>query len=455
MLLTRVERSLVVLSAVICFLFLSTHAFAQYNVDCTGTTPGAYTTINSVIPLLNNGSVVRITGTCTENVNIYGLNNLNIGAPWGQTANLQGNLNINGVQNLFLYGLNVTNPSGDGIDINHSFNVTLENCTSSNNGNFGLNVGNSVVSIQNTGAFNNNGNYGVNASGITDLSFSASAGPISVNNNVGGGITLQDGVMNGGGNMIVNNNTAAPSTTPQLIGNASGYGILLQGHARAVFYVWDLAAGPNVISGNQAGGIAIHEGSEISLSGSAPSGSGPWQTNVLNGNGPVAIYAGLGSQLTLWNGVQITNHADAGVDAYGHSEVFIAGDNQITNNGTGSPSTYPTRAGVRVDGNSEAYIRGGQISQNGGPGILALANSSVDISGATLTSNARGPIECDSSSWLVGDQTSVPETPYFALPCRVPNSFGPRFHPHPTPPIPNISHMKAQEAKYQQLMSSF
>lgn len=449
------EKFLIVLFVVACFSLIPTRAFAQYVVDCTGNTPGAYATINSVLPLLTDWAVVRISGTCHENVTITGLGNLWIGAPSGQTANLQGNLTINGVQNLFLHGMNIANPNGDGIDINNSSGVELDACTSSNNGNYGLNISESVVSVQSTGAFSNNGSYGIWAGGAGELTFSASAGPITVSNNVGGGIGLQDGVMHAWGNLIVSNNTVGPNTPFQLPGNASGYGIALLGHARAVLFVFDLAAGPNVISGNQAGGIAIGEGSEISLSGWTPSGSGPWQSNIVTGNGPVGIYAGLGSQLTLWNGVQITNHPDAAVEVWGHSQVLIAGDNQITNNGTGSPATYPTRAGVRVDGNSEAFIRGGQITQNGGPGILALANSSIDLSGATLTSNSGGPIVCDSSAWLITDQATLP-TPFGrALPCNVPNNFGPRFHAFSLPPIPDFSRMKADEAKYKRLMSSF
>jgi len=451
--LTRVERFLVILSAVFCFSFLPTHAFAQqYIVDCTGNTPGAYTTINSVMPLLTNGSAVRITGTCTENVTIPMLNNLNIGAPWGQTMNLQGNLNINGVQNLYLYGMNVTNPSGDGIDINNSSNVTLNTCTSSNNGNYGLSVSASGVSIQNTGAFNNNGNDGINAGGITDLSFSWCAGPFSISNNLGDGIYLEDGVMAAFGNLIISNNKIPPNTAQFPASTGGGFGIKFYGHARAVLYD---ACAPDVISGNQAGGVAIYEGSEISISGAQDLPAGDSWGNIISGNGPVGVTVGLGSQATFWNGVQITNHPDAGIDVFGHSQAFIEGTDQIANNGTGSPATYPARAGVRVDGNSEAYIRGGQISQNGGPGILALANSSVDISDTTFTSNLGGSIVCDSSAWLVGDPTSVPAPPFFALPCRVPNNFGPRFHPLSAPRIPDFSRIKAQEAQYQQLMSSF
>ncbi len=171
--------------------------------------------------------------------------------------------------------------------------------------------------------------------------------------------------------------------------------------------------------------------------------------------------AGYGSQVTVWGGVQITNHPDAAIDVYGHSQVFIDGNDQISSNGAGPASTYPTHAAIRVDGNSEAYIRGSlQVSQNAGPGILELDNSSVDISGATFTSNIGGPIVCDSSAWLVSDQ-STPPAPGgpAATQCRTPHIFGPILRPDAGapahPPLPDLGQMKAQQTKYQQLISSF
>ena len=444
--LKRVASSLVVLFAVAFLSLTSTQVSAQFVVDCSGGTPGAYTTINSVIPLLTNGSVVRITGTCTENVTIKGLNNLHIGAPVGQSANLQGNLNINGVQNLFLYGLNVTNPSGQGIGIGASLNVTLDDCTSSNNGGGGLNVTDSIVNIQNTAAFNNNGGGGISVSGMSDLEIGG--GPASISNNVGDGIYLNDGKVGLGGNLVITNNKLAQASGVEFI---HGHGIVLQGHSRALVVC---GSGSNIISGNQAGGILVQESSQLSLTGPTAS---PY-TNIVDGNGAIGISVGLGSQLELDNHTQITNHPDAGIDIYTRSGTYIVYGVQITNNGTGPSSTYPMHAGVRIDGNSEAYISGSQITQNGGPGILALVNSSVELSGDTLTSNAAGPIQCDSSSWMVTDQQSFPMPMQFgfAVPCAVPNNnYGPRPHANLPEPVFDNTQFLADEANYQKLISSF
>jgi hypothetical protein len=454
----RFASFVVVLFTVALFSFTPTRAFAQYVVDCTGNTPGAYTSINSVVPLLTNGSVVRITGPCTENVTITGLDNLSIGAPWGQDATLNGNLTLNSVHNLFLYGMSVTNPNGDGIDVNYSTGVTIDNCTASNDTGVGLNIGDSSVTVQDTGTFNNNGNNGIQAEGgATDLGLSGYSGPITVSNNTGAGIELQDGVMESWAGNVIVTNTKASSAGEALLGFGSGYGIQLVGHARAVLYSWSPSMlPPNQISGNQSGGISIQEGSEVSVSGVSQSGSGPWITSIIDGNGPVGIYVGLGSQLSVFGGVQITNHPDAAIDVFGHSQVSIDGNNQITNNGSGPSATYPTHAGVRIDDNSEAYIRDGQITQNGGPGVLVLGNSSINVSGTTLTSNLGGPYVCDSSSWLITDEAEFPTGFGFAAPCKIPNSTRPKHRSIAIPPrIPNMGQMKAQQARYRQLIASF
>ena len=452
--LTVVERPLFTLLAVACLFLVPTRAFGQFIVDCSGNTPGAFTTINSVLPLLTDGAVVRITGTCTENVTVPRLDNLWFGAPFGQTMNLQGRLLIDGVRNMFLYGMNVTNTNantnGDGIDISNSLRVEMDDCTSSNNSQVGLSITASDVVIQNTGSFNNNGNNGINVSGASTVQFNGFAGPISVSNNLGNGIHMQDGVVDALGNMSISNNKATLNNSPPLAG--TGFGICLVGHSRAVVYG---VFAPNLISGNPSGGVLVQESSEFAVAGTVLLPAGVVFGNVIEGNGPVGITAGLGSQVTILDAVQISNHSDAGVDIFAHGSVFIEGNNQIVNNGSGSSSTYPTRAGVRVDGNSEAFIRGGSISQNEGPGILALVNSSIDLSGATLTSNLGGTVVCDSSAWMVSDLAS-PSTPFGAAqPCKVPNTFRPRVRSLPDPPIPDLSQSKADEAKYKLLISSF
>src|SRR5882724_8146840 len=97
---------------------------AQYLiVDCTGANTSAYPSINAALPNATPGSFILVTGPCTENVSLNGLNALNLGAYYGQTATINGSVSINYSHGIFLYGLNVTNTAGDGISVSNSGNV--------------------------------------------------------------------------------------------------------------------------------------------------------------------------------------------------------------------------------------------------------------------------------------------------------------------------------------------
>ena len=127
------------------------------------------------------------------------------------------------------------------------------------------------------------------------------------------------------------------------------------------------------------------ETSEISMGGGTS-----WAPFLLTiqGNGPLGIFEEFGSQVTVIGGTQILDHTTAGIDVYGNSQVSIAdGSNQITHNGFGLDAA---RAGIRVDGGSQVYMRNATIARNGGPGVLGLVNSSLDIANSSFSSNAGG-----------------------------------------------------------------
>lgn len=416
-------------------------AWAQFFVDCSGNTSGAPTTINSVVPQLTNGSSLAVIGTCTENVTLQGLNNISVGAPFNQSMALQGHLTLNGMQNTFVYGVNVTGSKGDGITIQNSNGVQLDACSSSNNAGAGVNIsGMSGVNLTASGSYDNNGALGITMSENSLLNTSATAGPIDISGNTGGGIYAERSAVYGFGNLTINNNKANPQSL-----SPDGFGIQFEGAARGVFLG---LFGTNVVSGNQAGGIELQENSEISFCCIfAPA----TQSNVIQNNGPTGISVGFGSQLTLFDGVLISGHTDAGIDVYGHSQAFISGNNVISGNGT-QGSSDPGRAGLRVDGNSEGYLRGGQISQNNGPGILALVNSSLDFQGVQFSGNSDGSVRCDGSSVMASD---LPNLPGSGVPCAFANSLANGQHAFVTPHIPDWKALQAYENKYKQTGSAY
>jgi hypothetical protein len=355
-------------------------------VDCSGTNPSAYQSINAALPSAGPGAFILVTGACYENVSLQGQNALNLGAFYGQTAAVNGGITINNSQNIFLYGLNVTNPSGDGIAVNNSRSVTLDTCSSNGNPGVGLNVGGgSDVTVSAMGAFDNNARGGINISSNSLVAILAWAGLVDISGNAGAGVWASQASFATLGRTTIANNTFGP-------GSNSGYGIDLRGGARAQV---GTVFGPNLISGNQSGGAWLQENSEASF----------WfagYRNIIQDNGPVGVLAGLGSQVTFFNSAQVSGHSSAGVDVYANSQAYFAGANIVEGNGSGGDARS---AGIRIDGNSEAFLRGGQVSGNSGPGVLALVNSSADFSGVSFSGNA-GIIACDTSSTMVSDRAS-------------------------------------------------
>ena len=400
-------------------------------VDCSGTNPYAYPSINAALPNAGQGAFILITGTCNESVLLWGQNGLNIGAFYGQTATINGNFSINNSQNIFLYGLTITNSPGDGIDVNSSRGIVLDTCASSGNAGRGLAVNSmSDVAIQASGTFDNNGRGGINVEESSQVRVSAWAGLVDISNNAGPGLRSgQSSFWTYGHTTIANNTFAA--------GSDSGYGLDMRGAARAQF---GTIFGPNFITGNQQGGAWLQENSEISFWNGG-------QQNIIQGNGPVGVLAGFGSQVTFFDSSLITGHSSAGVDLYANSQAYLFGANTVQGNGSSADSRS---AGVRVDGNSEVFLRGGQISGNVGPGLLALVNSSADFSGVSFSGNS-GVITCDSSSTMVSDLAGPNTTPPAGVSCRTPHGLGGRQIAKTQPAAPDWSAQKAQHDRYAKL----
>ena len=192
--------------------------------------------------------------------------------------------------------------------------------------------------------------------------------------------------------------------------------------------------------------VSLQEGSEISIGSVLPAAP-----NIISNNGPFGIQAGFGSQVTL-AGAVVSGHTGPGVDIYGHSQFYGTsqlsgvGATQISNNGTAGD---PLSAGIRVDGNSEALLRGVTISQNVGPAILALVNSSVDFAGNTFNGNA-GVITCDSTSSMASDLAKTATTPAAGVICSTTHTLGNRVMSGPAPAVPDISVWKKLHSDYQQ-----
>jgi hypothetical protein len=305
-----------------------------------------------------------------------------------QTFTLSGNLNIQSSRSVQIQGMVVTNPYGDGIDVNGSSDVVLTFVQSSNNSGTGLSIYTSEVNIAGGGTFNNNGNSGIGAYVNSTLDIIAWGGTVDISNNVGTGLNLDRSTGWGLGPITITNTRAvAGGTYP------NGFGINEFGGAKAGLFA---LFGPISITSNEGGGISLEETSELSMGGNVS--WSPYLVTV-QGNGPLGIAAVNAGSLTLFGGVTISDHTTAGVSLYGNSQAAIT-NNQIIHNGTG---TDPQRAGIVVDNGSQASVIGVSIQNNGGPGILGRMHATLDVEGSTFAANAAGAIVCDASTALETD----------------------------------------------------
>jgi hypothetical protein len=348
-------------------------------VDCTGQNQNAYHSINEALPnmpFVSYQVVMQVTGTCNESVYLGHVRNLMIAAPLGQRATIQGDgvtfavLNVDSSTGIYLYGLNIRGSGSEGMSVASGSEVRIDTCTFQDNLGDGIGVSdNSAVTIYSASFTGNNRGISISSNAIVDHA-SWALGSVTMSSNANSGIWMSGGRFSTGGNMTIQNNGFA------VTGAYDGFGAVVHGAGQIQFGNY---AGPNLITGNRRGGVYYDENGEVSFWGG---------TNTVTNNGPVGIQGRYGSQLTLFGNVEISGHTAIGLDVGSRSQAYLDstfGSNLIHNNGTG---TTPVRAGIRVDGNSQITLIGpNQIMQNGGPGVLGDINSSMDISGATISSN--------------------------------------------------------------------
>jgi hypothetical protein len=243
------------LVTLILFLGFTAAAHGQqyYDVDCSGANPNDYPTISSALASVTGpGAYILIMGTCTENVTVNNAFNLSIGAWYGQTVNLTGSITVNASEGVMLYGLNVTNPSGNGFTINSSRAVILESCSSNSNQLVGLSAqALSEVSVVGPSSFDHNGTGGIYIDSGAILEINDWQGPTDISNNQGPGVWLSSGsLFTTLGTTTILNNSGAPN-----LQNPEGtFGVVLLGAGKAQI---GTCYGPNTIQGNEAGGIFL------------------------------------------------------------------------------------------------------------------------------------------------------------------------------------------------------
>jgi len=228
-------------------------------VDCTGVDPFAFPNINSALfAVAGPGAFIFVeAGPCNENVGLNGVNNLTLAAPFGGTASINGNVSINNSQNVFLGGLSVTNPFGDGIDVNSGHSVVLDSVSSIGNGGNGLSLGGaSDVAVINFGTFSNNGGDGISVGNNSLVNIGSFGGITEISNNRNSAVSIDRSVFEAFGTHMAGN--------AQLAIDSRGAG-------RTLIFAFS-GVSSTVIENNVKGAVSLQEGSEISIGSVLPSG---------------------------------------------------------------------------------------------------------------------------------------------------------------------------------------
>ena len=364
---------------------------AGATVDCSGATPGAFTTITAALaslPLAGPNSI-NVSGNCTENVNIVGRTQLTIAAAPG-TANVTAAspnarvLVIVGSQQIFVDGINFS--GGRGVLVNNSTDVQLGDGTFENSSLQGINVINSTFDIFNATVQN------AVRSGI-----SQSGGALGVD----GGVTISHngraGISMTTGHLILSGGDGTPGTE-NVISNNGSVGVGIANSAEAdiggdnrilangttglqVIHTSTAIVSDSTISGNQGVGVHLGETSH-----------GEFGNMTITGNGATAAGGG--------GGIESGSGAAGGMEVVENSDMFIDGAVNVSNN---------LATGIFVSESSVLSSLGGNtVNNNAGDGFLAEGLALVHFFGAdTATGNTKAPLECDTTSLLLGDSAGL------------------------------------------------
>jgi hypothetical protein len=365
------------------------------NVDCSGGTSGAFTSITAALnaltepPPTGGHDYILLLGDCTEDVTISGRHNVWIAPEWAigpwtinpEPATVTGSIWVSGSEvtlmhlaldggglgvaqgsHVWAYGVSAEGSSGSGFFVGGNAHLRLMNGRSVGHDRFGIQVddGGSAHVLGMVGWWG-----GTPAETV-------------ISGNGQGGIQVTRANLDGYGGTVIEDN--------------NGPGLLSHGGDTDLGGLYGSGI---TIEGNQIGTI-LREGSEATF----------WSRVVFRDNGPVGVLAEEGSHLTLAGSVQgasedsslvVEDHTEAGVYVRKGSQASFSGRTIVRSNGS---SGYAASAGIRVTGTSQAYFgpiehvfgpvleEGAEVTGNLGSGVTVDINSSVDLRGATISGNA-------------------------------------------------------------------
>ena len=359
-------------------------------VDCTGSTPGAFTTISSALATLDNGgpNTIDVSGTCNEALQIQYRDRLTIqGSPSAEVHAPAGIVvNVVHSRGLILRRLTVSG-GGRGVYIRAQSEAALDGVTIENSGN-GL-----VVDTQSS--LTAGGPNAANAVSIHDNGFGVlldgatftAGGNVSIDNN-GGGVNAEASRVT-----FIGKQSATSPGGPNSISNNSGDGIFAHGATALDF------RGQNAVSGNAFTAIIGFESSSVDVIGN------PGFTTTIDGNhrsgvGLIFNSSGRVQNAIVTNNGSATDPLSSGVTSANASSVIVSG---TTISGTIGP-------GMIVNAGGMARIAATAFSGNSAAPIQLATGGILELQDGNSYGGADPVVDCDDSAVLFGTGAAVPNT---------------------------------------------
>src|ERR1051326_1147503 len=358
-------------------LLLSNLAFADSAVvDCSGATPGAFTSITAALASLaaSGPNAISVTGTCHENVVMFGRTDLTIfGNPTATVVPGNANGHLLAIAASQRVGIqNITFDGGRGAIVNDNSRVDLTSITIQNSLGIGLTSIDSLVHIADS-TVKNSTRSGISIGGGTFYVDSDITGTAVTNNG-------RIGIAVATGHLILNGGDGVTPGTENVISNNGSVGVSVANSAEA-----DIS-GDNRIIGNQGlfGLEVIHTSTVLMSDGTISSNTG------------IGVHCGETSHCEWSGATKIDSNGKGGIEITDHSDSYLDGGIDISGN---------TGTGVLVDLSSLLNSLGGNtINNNTDDGIVLNTMSVLKFAANdTITGNGKLALECNNNSMVSGD----------------------------------------------------
>jgi hypothetical protein len=365
-----------VLVAILATALLSLPAFgAGAVVDCSGATPGAFLTITAALASLPAAgpNSISVTGTCHENVVMFGRTDLTIfGNPTATVVPGNPNGHLLAIFSSQRVGIqNITFDGGRGAIVNDNSRVDFTSVTIQNSLGIGLTSIDSLVHIADS-TVKNSTRSGISVGGGTFYVDSDVTGTTVTNNGRIGIAVLT-------GHLILNGGDGVTPGTENVISNNVGSGVEVANSAEA-----DIN-GDNRIIGNLGsfGLVVIHTSTVLMSDG------------TISNNAGIGVHCGETSHCEWSGATRIDSNLKGGIEITDHSDAYLDGGIDVSGN---------TGIGVLVNLSSVLNSLGGNtINNNTDDGIVVDTLSVLKFAANdTVNGNGKLALECDNGSLVVG-----------------------------------------------------